>query len=133
MSIYFRAFNGTFYAYAQSVYVSCLSIQLDPDNSNSDHSKSPLIQSNTHSPRSSVLLNFTSLIRTPVNSNHFLFLMGLQINGVQFYRIIGHSYIFDSSLMHIQFCFVQDEPYTHQCSCAQVTYYIYIYIYDDRH
>ena len=38
-----------------------------------------------HSPLSVLLLVFTSLIRTPVNSNHFPFPMGHRINGVQLY------------------------------------------------
>ena len=41
-----------------------ITIQLDPDNSNSHNSKSPLIRSNSHSPWSALLLIFTSLTRT---------------------------------------------------------------------
>ena len=61
------------------------SIQLDPDNSNSDNSKSPLIRSNIHFPWTPLLPIFISLIRTPVNSSHFPFPLGLRINGVQLY------------------------------------------------
>ena len=60
--------------------------QFDPDNSNSDNSKSSLIRSNIHSPWSVLLLIFTSLIRTPVNSNHFPFAMGLRMYSI----FLGH-------------------------------------------
>ena len=60
-------------------------IQLDSDNSNSDNSKSLLIRSNIYFSWCALLLIFTSLIRTPVNSNHFPFSLGLRINGVQLY------------------------------------------------
>ena len=54
-------------------------IQLDPDNSNSDNSKSPLIRSNIHFPWSALLVIFTSLIRIPIILNHFSFPLVLQI------------------------------------------------------
>ena len=62
-------------------------LQLDPDNSSSDNSKSPLIRSNIHFPWSALLLTFTWLIRTLVNSNYFPFPLGIRINGVQLYTI----------------------------------------------
>ena len=63
--------------------LSFFHIQLDRDNSNSDNSKSLLIRNNSHSPWSALLLIFTSLIRIPVNSNHFSFALGPRINVVQ--------------------------------------------------
>ena len=64
-------------------------IQLDPDNSNSGNLKSPLIRSNNRAPWIALLLIFTSLIRTPVYSNHFPLPSGLRINGVQLYGLLS--------------------------------------------
>ena len=65
---------------------SNITLQLDPNNSNSDNSKSPLIWSNIRFPWSALLLIFTSLIQTPINSYHFPFPLELRIIRVLLYK-----------------------------------------------
>ena len=52
--------------------VSRFQLELNPDNPNSDSSKSSLIRSNNHSPWTALLLIFTSLVRTLLFRTIFL-------------------------------------------------------------